>query len=166
MFVSVTNGEGAVRLRWLLTGSLALNLLFVGAAGAVAFRYSSAGVPLATVARIDHDPMNRLNRLAASLPPNDAQLLRAQLRADEIKVAAAQADVRLTQEAVRNSLRAEPFDTATFNAAMAANHAAHEKFDKVLHDTIGTAAAKMSVVGRNKLADWPPPHERQQHSAG
>ena len=36
------------RVHWLLLGSLALNLFFVGAAGAVAYRYSSP-VPLTTV---------------------------------------------------------------------------------------------------------------------
>ena len=41
--------DGGGRLRWLLLGSVALNLLFVGAAGAVAFRYSSP-VPLTSVA--------------------------------------------------------------------------------------------------------------------
>ncbi len=50
-------------MHWLLLGSLALNLFFVGAAGAVAFRYSSP-VPLTTVARIDHNLVGRLNRVA------------------------------------------------------------------------------------------------------
>jgi hypothetical protein len=39
--------------------------------------------------------------------------------------------------------------------AMAVSRAARENFDLVLHDVIASAAAKMSVVGRNKLADWP-----------
>ncbi len=51
--------EGGGRVRWLLLGSLALNLFFVGAAGAVAFRYSSP-VPLTTVAHIDHTLAGRL----------------------------------------------------------------------------------------------------------
>jgi hypothetical protein len=39
--------------------------------------------------------------------------------------------------------------------AMTENRAAHENYDQVLHDMIASAAAKMSVVGRTKLADWP-----------
>ena len=62
--------EGGVRMRYLLLGSLALNLFFVGAAGAVALRYTSP-VPLATVARIDHNLASRLDRIASSLPPAD-----------------------------------------------------------------------------------------------
>jgi uncharacterized membrane protein len=153
--------EGAARVRWLLLGSLALNLFFVGAAGAVAFRYSSP-VPLATIARIDHGLASRLDRIAASLPGNDAQLMRAQLVADAEKVATAQADLRLSQDDVRKSLRAEPFDPNAMRNAMAANHAARENFDQVLHDMIASAAAKMSVVGRNKLADWPAARESTQ----
>jgi uncharacterized membrane protein len=146
--------EGGVRMQGLLLGSLALNLFFVGAAGAVAFRYTSP-VPLAAVARIDHNLASRLDRLASSLPPPDAVVMHAQLRHDAEKVAAAQADLRLSQDAVRKSLRAEPFDSDAMRSAMATNRAAHDNFDEVLHDTIAAAAAKMSVVGRTKLADWP-----------
>jgi hypothetical protein len=37
---------------------------------------------------------------------------------------------------------------------MATSRAAHDNFDLVLQNTIAAAASKMSVVGRNKLADW------------
>jgi uncharacterized membrane protein len=140
--------------RWLLLGSLALNLFFVGAAGAVAYRYSSP-VPLTTVSHIDHNLVERLNRVADSLPPTDAVVMRAELRTDEVKIAAAQADLRLSQDEVRRSLRAEPFDADAMRKAMAVNHDAHERFDQVVHDMVASAAGKMSVVGRNKLADWP-----------
>jgi uncharacterized membrane protein len=153
--------EGSARLRWLLPVSLALNLFFMGAAGAVAFRYSSP-VPLTTVARIDHSLAGRLNRIAASLPPADADVMRTQLRGDAEKVAAAQADLRLSQDDVRKSLRAEPFDADAMRAAMAENRTARENFDLVLHDMVAAAAARMSVVGRAKLADWPAGRESPQ----
>jgi uncharacterized membrane protein len=146
--------EGGIHARWLLLGSLALNLLFVGAAGAVAFRYSSP-VPLTTVTRIDHGLANRFDRLAASLPPADADIMHAQLRAEAEKVASAQADLRLSQDDVRKALRAQPFDAAAMQSAMAANRTARQNFDQVLHDLIAASAANMSVMGRAKLADWP-----------
>jgi hypothetical protein len=40
--------------------------------------------------------------------------------------------------------------------AMAQSRAAHDKLELVLQRVIATAAGKMSVVGRNKLADWQP----------
>jgi len=145
--------DGGARLRTLLLGSLALNLFFVGAAGAVAVRYSGPA-PLATVARIDHSLAGRLDHIAAILPPADGELLRMQVRAEAEKVAAAQADLRLAQEDVRKSLRAQPFDPDAMRAAMARSRAAHDNVDQVLHDTIAAAATNMSAVGRAKLADW------------
>lgn len=157
MMSLLPNMDSGARLRWLLAGSLALNLFFVGAAGAVALRYSSP-VPLATVTRLDHSVTARLDRIAASLPAADAELLRGQLRREAVKVSAAQADLRLSRENVRKSLRAQPFDPDALRTAMSENRAAHETFDQVVRDTIASAAAKMSLVGRTKLADWPTEH--------
>jgi uncharacterized membrane protein len=90
--------DGAGRLRWLFVTSLALNVFFVGAAGAVVIRYSGAGtVPLSNVAQIYRDVANRLNEIAASLPAADAEVTRAELRANAEKVASAQADLRLSR---------------------------------------------------------------------
>jgi len=150
--------EGAARARWLLLGSLALNLFFVGAAGAVAYRYTGPA-PLENVSRIEHSLASRLDRIAASLPVTDAKIMRSELRAEEVKVATAQADLRLSQDEVRNSLRAEPFDPDAVRTAMADNRAARENFDVILHDMIASAAVRMSVVGRNKLAEWPAARE-------
>jgi uncharacterized membrane protein len=154
----LSKSEGGARMRWLLLGSLALNLFFVGAAGAVALRYSSP-VPLAAVTHIDHSLAARFNRIAASLPPADAQVMRMQLRTEAQKVASAQADLRLSQDDIRKSLRAEPYDPNAMRVAMAENRTARDNFDQVLHDMIASAAAKMSIVGRNKLADWPTERE-------
>jgi uncharacterized membrane protein len=146
--------ERGGRLRWLLLGSLALNLFFAGPAGAVAFRYSSP-VPLTTVTHIGHSLTGRFDRMAESLPPADAEILRTEITADANKIAATQADLRLSQEDVRKSLRAEPFDADVMRTAMAENRNARDNFDVALHDMLASAAAKMSVVGRVKLADWP-----------
>ncbi|MFZ1920608.1 MAG: periplasmic heavy metal sensor [Xanthobacteraceae bacterium] len=150
---STSNIDSGSHWRLLLLGSLALNLFFVGAAGAVAIRYSGPE-PLATVARIDHSLAGRIDHIAAKLPPGDGELLRGQLRSEAIKVAAAQADLRLAQEDVRKSLRAQPFDADAMRAAMAESRTAHDNADRIIHDVIAATAAKMSVVGRVKLADW------------
>jgi uncharacterized membrane protein len=144
--------ENAVRGRWLLPVSLALNICFVGAAGAVAYR-SAGEVPLSAVSRIDHSATDRLNHLAAELPLTDAQVMRSEISADEIKVAAAQADLRLSQEEVRNRLRAEPFDVSAMRTAMQQVQVARENYHLVLHEVIEAAVPKMSVLGRTKLAN-------------
>ena len=139
--------DGGTRVHWLLLGSLALNLFFAGAAGAVAYRYTSP-VPLAPVARIDNNLVGRLNRVADTLPPSDADVMRAQLHEDAVKIATAQADLRLSQDDVRRSLRADPFDADAMRSAMTANHAAHERFDQVVHDMLSAARSEERRVGK------------------
>jgi uncharacterized membrane protein len=145
--------ERGAYLRALLPISILLNVALMGAAGAVAFRYTGT-VPLTNVMRARHNMMARLNEIASTLPSPDADLLRAEIGADAREVAAAQADLRLSHEAVRNTLRAEPFDAEAMRAAMAVDRQAHENFELVLHDVIASAVGKMSLVGRNKLADF------------
>jgi len=147
---------GSGTMRWLLPVSLALNLVFAGAAGLSFLRHSQA-VPLEPVTHMTRSAEQRLDRIATSLPDSDAQIMRSAIRAEAAKVVAAQASLRLSQEDVRNSLRAEPFDPAAVRAAMAETNAARDNYYAVLHDVIASAAAKMSPVGRSKLADWPPP---------
>src|ERR1700692_1120528 len=103
--------DGASRVRWLFVTSLALNVFFVGAAGAVAFRYSGAGaVRLSNSAQINRAGPNRLNEIAPSLPAADAEVMRSELRANAEKVASAQADLRLSREELGDNQRAEQFD--------------------------------------------------------
>jgi uncharacterized membrane protein len=147
-------------MRWLLPVSLTLNLAFAGAAGASFLRHS-ASVPLAPVSHMTRGAENRLDRMATTLPEPDAQIMRRFIRAEAAKVVAAQANLRLSQEDLRTSLRAEPFDPAAVRVAMAETSAARDNFDQILQEVIASAAAKMSPVGRSKLADWPPP--RPQH---
>ena len=147
-------------MRWLLPVSLTLNLVFAGAAGASFLRHSAA-VPLEPVTHMTRGAEQRLDRIATSLPAPDAQIMRSAIRADAAKVVAAQASLRLSQEDVRNSLRAEPFDPAAVRAAMAETSAARGNYDQILQNVITSAATKMSPVGRSKLADWPPPRPPQ-----
>jgi hypothetical protein len=145
--------ERGAYLRWLLPISMVLNVAFMGAASAVAFRYTGT-VPLTNVMRARHNMLAKLNEIASTLPSRDADLLRAEIGVDARQVAAAQADLRLAHEALRNTLRAEPFDPEAMRAAMAVDRQAHENFELVLHDVIASAVGKMSVGGRNKLADF------------
>src|ERR1700734_2236074 len=102
--MSILPGREGGRLRWLLVGSMALNLFFVGAAGAVAFRYSSP-MPLTTVAHIGHTLTGRLDPTQTGLPAAAAEILGGEIMQDANKIGAAKADLRLSQEDVRKSLR-------------------------------------------------------------
>jgi uncharacterized membrane protein len=151
---------GTGRTRWLLLGSLTLNLIFAGVATVSLTRHSAA-VPLEPVTHMSRGAEHRLDRIATTLPEPDAQIMRSFIRAQTAKVVAAQANLRVSQEDLRTSLRAEPFNPGAVRAAMAETSTARDNYDQVLQEVIASAAAKMSPEGRSKLADWPPP--RPQH---
>jgi len=136
--------------RWVLLASLALNLFLVGAWAALAWRHYSWD---------RHRPWNpatRIERLAAALPPGDADKLRGQFRARQGNIEAAITSYRQAQRATHEALRAEPFNLDALRAAMAEARSARGKLDEALQDVIATAGAAMTPEGRRSLADWTP----------
>jgi hypothetical protein len=140
---------------YLLAASLTLNLAFAGLAGAMALHAHKAAAPLKPVAGMQHGIQFHLDRIAASLPPSDAQILHEEVNAEAVKLAAAQAEIRLSKEAVRDSLRADPFDPQAVRVAMAETSTARDRFIRLMHDAFAVATARMSAAGRQRLADWP-----------
>jgi uncharacterized membrane protein len=98
--------------RWLLLGSLALNLFFVGIAIAMAVRAPAPSY-------WDRNVFVRVERLAATLPPADADILRGEINANRAAIADAQTAYHTAQDHIRNVLRQEPFDVEALRAAMA-----------------------------------------------
>jgi uncharacterized membrane protein len=135
--------------RWLLLGSLALNLFFIGVAIAMAVR---APAPPSW----DRNVFVRVERIAASLPAADADLLRGQIKASRDGIENAQSKYRAAQDTIRAMLRQEPFDAAALQAAMAKARAARQDFDQSIQAVFASSAAQMSSAGRKALADWPP----------
>lgn len=135
--------------RWLLLGSLALNLFFIGIAIAMAVR--PAAPP-----SWDRNVLVRVERLAASLPPADGDLLRGQIKANRDQIEDTQTKYRAAQHNIRATLRQEPFDATALQAAMTNTRAARQNFDQVIQGVFATSAAQMSPAGRQALADWPP----------
>jgi len=141
--------------RWILLVSLALNLFFIGATGALVTRHYLADRAVSK-APTDRSVAARVERLAATLPSRDAEILRGEYRANATTVDASRAAYHQAQDEVRQVLRAEPFEADAMRAAMGQTRSARQVFDQLLQDMIASAAAKMSAAGRNKLADWPP----------
>lgn len=135
--------------RWLLLGSLALNLFFVGVALAMAIR---APAPPSW----DRNVFVRVERIADTLPAADADLLRGQIQANRQRIEDSQAQYRGAQDQIREALRQEPFDVEAMRAAMAKTRAARQNFDQVIQGVFAFSASQMSPAGRNALADWPP----------
>jgi uncharacterized membrane protein len=135
--------------RWLLLGSLALNLFFVGVAVAMAVR---APAPPTW----DRNVFVRVEHIADTLPPSDADLLRGQINANRQIIDEAQTKYHSAQDAIHAALRREPFDVDAMRAAMAQTRAARQSFDQVIQGVFAFSAAQMSLAGRKALADWPP----------
>ena len=135
--------------RWLLLGSLALNLFFVGIAVAMAIR---APAPPTW----DRDVFVRIERIAATLPAADADLLRGEVTARRQALEDAQRQYFTARQQIRAALRLEPFKAEEMRAAMTKTRAARQNFDQSVQGIFADAAAKMSNAGRNALADWPP----------
>jgi uncharacterized membrane protein len=134
--------------RWLLLGSLALNLFFVGVALAMVIRAPAAPT-------WDRNVFVRVERLASTLPPADADLLRGQIAANRQLIEDSQMRYRAAQEQIRATLRQQPFDVEAMRAAMAKSRAARQNFDQVIQGVFAFSASQMSPTGRSALADWP-----------
>ena len=139
--------------RLILLVSLALNLFFIGAAVALAWRHYAwspeRGPGYWT-------PAARIERLAAVLPAADAEKLRAVLRERIATIDAANNTYRMVQERLRAALRAEPFSADAARTAMAEARAARAKLDEALQEVIVSASAQMAPESRHRLADWTP----------
>lgn len=138
--------------RWLLLGSLALNLFFIGIAVAIAVRPAPAPAPTSW----DPDVFVRMERIAATLPADDAAILRAQINVDRSGLAAAQSAWQGDRQNIREVLRQDPFDAAALRAAMTRSRADRQAYDQILQNLFAQAASKMSREGRLALANWPP----------
>jgi uncharacterized membrane protein len=135
--------------RWLLLGSLALNLFFAGVALAIVIR---APAPPTW----DRNVFVRVEHIADTLPPADADLLRGQINANRQLIDEAQTQFHSAQAQIHESLRHEPFDAEAMRAAMAKTRTARQNFDQVIQGVFAFSASQMSPAGRKALADWPP----------
>jgi len=142
--------------RWLLLGSLALNLFFIGTIGALAVRhYVMPAQPAAT--ERPRTAAARIERLAAPLPAADAEKLRAAFRARETAAESARDALNRAFDRANAALRTQPFDPAQLRAALGEIRAARPGYEQVMQDIYLAAATAMSAEGRAKLADGPSP---------
>jgi uncharacterized membrane protein len=140
--------------RSLLLASLALNLFFIGIGGAMLLQSYAFDAP-APPSGSERSVAGRIERIAATLPREDAERLRAAYQARRDELDGARGAYRDRQDAMRAVLRAEPFDLEALRAAMAEMRAARQNFDRRIHDFFAQQAAQMSPAGRQKLAERP-----------
>jgi len=142
--------------RWLLLGSLALNLFFIGTIGALAVRhYVMPAQPAAT--ERPRTAAARIERLAAPLPAADAQKLRDAFQAREAAAEGARDALNRAFDRANAALRTQPFDPAQLRAALGEVRTARPGYEQVMQEIYLAAATAMSAEGRAKLADGPSP---------
>lgn len=134
--------------RWLLLGSLALNLFFVGAAIAMTIRAT------AEPRHWDPNVFVRVERLASALPPADAKILREDMAARHDAIEAAQTRYHNAREEIHETLRQNPFKIEAMRAAMAETRTARQTFDQVIQGVFADAVVDMSPKGRLVIANW------------
>ena len=159
MATASTPGDRTSRVILLI--SLALNLFFLGLISAGPVRHLFHPHQRAVI-EPRRGAAERIDRLASTLPTEDADKLRAAFRTKDRTLESAHAAYRKAQESMRGILRAEPFDVSALRSAMTEVRAARQSLDAALQDVIATAAIEMSPAGRSKLAEWTPP----MHNAG
>ena len=142
--------------RWLLVGSLALNLFFIGTIGALAVRHYVMPTQPAATER-SRTAAARIERLAAPLPAADAEKLHAAFRTREAAAEGARDALNRALENLQAALRTQPFDSAQLRAALTEIRGARPVYEQVMADIYLAGAGAMSPEGRAKLADWPPP---------
>lgn len=147
----LSSGDRAAR-RFTLV-SLALNLFFIGTAATLLVRYYTAP-PTVISFTIDRRPAARIERIAATLLPADAEIMRAAYRDNAAALDASRSDFERTVTVIRETFRAEPYDIEATRKAMNEARIKRQHFDELLHSAIAAAAAKMSHAGRVKLAEY------------
>jgi uncharacterized membrane protein len=128
-------------MRWLLAGSLLLNILLLGFGGAVAWRLRHGAVGLVQSGMI------------RTLDPQDEQIMRQAFEAAQPQARAAQAQMRAAHLAVDAALRAEPFDPAALKTALDGWRAATDQFLASFEAPVLQGASAISPQGRREMAD-------------
>ena len=141
---------------WFVLMSLALNLFFIGTIGALIYRHYTA-TPVTITVPLDRSAAGRIERIAATLPSADAEIIRTEFRARAATLDSARSDFENTIDDIRQTFRAEPYSVEATRTATSKARVARQRFEELLHDVIASSAEKMSAAGRTKLAEFGPP---------
>lgn len=140
--------------RWVLPASLLLNVFFAGVIVALALPMLFGPPPRPPHG--PHDPLAMADRMAETLPPADAAILRAAFAQQTDALRAAHRQMESFPDRVRDALDAEPFRIDALAAVFADGRATRVAIEDAISASILDAAATMSPDGRHRLADWRP----------
>ena len=139
--------------RWMkiaLFGSLALNLIVVGATAGFAWRHH--GILQAANAPQHLSPS--LLSYASTLPPERHKELSARTEEQRQNVRPLRRQLREAREDVVNALVTEPFEKERYDAAQSRLLIADEKAREAVHQLYAAIAVNMTLEERRGFADW------------
>lgn len=131
-------------LKWLLTGSLAVNAFFIG--GIAVHRFGGPphhGPP---------DAGHMVEEIARPLSSADQAVVRAAFAAHEQALRQGLATMNATPARIRETLAREPFDREALRAVLEAGKASREMTDDAAIAAILDGAERLSPEGRRLIA--------------
>lgn len=138
--------------RWVLAGSLGLNLLLGAAVLTREARLLLAPADT-TLAELREQPMLALGRVFKALPAEDARVLRHAFLADAPALLAARRRLRAGMDGVRDALGDATLDPALLHARVLAAQQARAALGALAAATLERAAPLLSPAGRRALAE-------------
>jgi uncharacterized membrane protein len=128
-----------------LVASLALNLFLTGIVGVWAVRPLFHEPPPPSVGGM-------MDRMSRRVPEADRPILRQAFAKRQDEIGRLFQEIRQSQQAVRASLRAEPFDPAAYDAATERARQARAAIESVMQSATREAVMAMSHEGRERFA--------------
>ena len=148
--MTMTTAARNTASRRLLLSSLALNFFFIGIIGAFATRFHFAAIhPTGR----PHTAAARIEWLAERLGPADAEKLRIAFHPRETEAEHTREAVGRAYERLRETLRAEPFDSGALRTTMAEVRAVRLIYEQTVHEIVIAAVPTLSHEGRIALAN-------------
>jgi uncharacterized membrane protein len=156
----------AGRMKWLLIGSLALNLLVAGAAIGMftKHRRTAAGADLNVVRLVAND--HGVQKFFRTLGPDREAAFRPILDDRRQTLVPLRVAARAARRDAAASLAAEPFDAARFKSAMEGLQAAEAAANRSAVSLLTTALEKMTPEERARFTAWRLRFERWKPGGG
>lgn len=137
----------SISMKWVLTASLALNV-FLATVLVVVYRPQHPPPP---------DIADIAERIAETLPPADAVILREIVAARAPAIESGKHSLRGFPDRVRAVLGKEDFDPEALRPLFSDFIAVHQRMDEAVAALVIEAATRMSPQGRAAISRWRPP---------
>jgi len=142
-------------LRWILLGSMCLNLLLGAALAGLLWRQPTP----ATIEEVAGRGLPDARRIERALPPERRALVREALRGDRAELMAAVRALHAAQSEAQRALAAREFDPQALAAALAEVRAREQATAERVHAGLLRMAGQLSAEERVQVAE----HLRSRH---